>query len=349
MTPKKALFVAVTLFSACLNSCQDAFILIPPDTTPGRRDYTWTIDTLAYTYTVFYRLWAGSPTDVWVTGGGGYWGDQILHYDGTKWNTGIAEQYKEYYSPGGIYGFAGNDIYLGTLNGGIWYYDGISFKQIAVPTKDGHRDIAFNNLWGASSYDVYAFGAYPDEIGYFNHTVITHFYKGNWDMLDTDGLYGVVGHLYSNWFDRRIYLQVIGGRNYNDSTTIYEYVEGKYNKLYSNVWVQGLQADISLIQHEVYFIIGDSILTRRNGQFQNVTIVNNPNFYQRVWGRTSKDIFLMMVDGLAHYDGTDVQYLFHYGLHTQVAGAALFDKDVVFLIVDQTGLNLIYHGHLKYQ
>ena len=77
-------------------------------------------------------------------------------------------------------------------------------------------------------------------------------------------------------------------------------------------------------------------------------IVDNPNFYQKIWGRNTKDIFLMMVDGLAHCDGTDIQYVFRYGLGTQVFGAALFDQDVFFLIYEsQTGLSLVYHGTLK--
>ena len=88
------------------------------------------------------------------------------------------------------------------------------------------------------------------------------------------------------------------------------------------------------------------IETRENGQFQTILTVDNPNFYQRIWGRNEKDIFLMMGDGLAHYNGTDIQYLF-YSDHIQIYGAALFERDVFFLINDKNGNNLIYHGILK--
>ncbi len=60
-----------------------------------------------------------------------------------------------------------------------------------------------------------------------------------------------------------------------------------------------------------------------------------------------------MTDGLAHYNGTDVKYLFHFTLGevkpwTQIFGAALFDNDVFFLVYEPTThLNLIYHGILK--
>ncbi|MDT3695538.1 MAG: hypothetical protein ROY99_04035 [Ignavibacterium sp.] len=78
--------------------------------------------------------------------------------------------------------------------------------------------------------------------------------------------------------------------------------------------------------------------------------VSNSNFYQRIWGRNSKDIFLLMTDGLAHYNGTDIQYLFYFNKvpRTQIYGVALFDKDAFFLVYEsQTGLSFVYHGKLN--
>jgi hypothetical protein len=56
-----------------------------------------------------------------------------------------------------------------------------------------------------------------------------------------------------------------------------------------------------------------------------------------------------MTDGLAHYNGSDIEYLFYFNFtpRTQVFGAALFDKDAFFLVYEaQTGLSLVYHGIL---
>ena len=66
-----------------------------------------------------------------------------------------------------------------------------------------------------------------------------------------------------------------------------------------------------------------------------------------------KDIFLLMTVGLAHYNGNDLDYLFHFTFAnatpwTQIYGAALFEKDVFFLVDEPpTNLTLIYHGTLK--
>ena len=170
-------------------------------------------------------------------------------------------------------------------------------------------------------------------------------------MQNTEVLTGNLVHLYKNKPDNKIYFRLtkIGGIIHVDSTIIYEFANGQYYKLYSSIETRGLQADISLINNEVYFILGNEIAKRRNNQFQNFLQVDNPNFYQRIWGRNSKDIFIEMKDGLAHYNGSDIEYLFNFFIpRTHIYGAALFENEVFFLIDEPpTNLSLIYHGVLK--
>ncbi len=340
----------ICLFLFISLSCNNDPIT-PPEDQPGRRDYAWTVDTIPNYMT---RMWGYSPTDVWVVGPPGDFSKSIYHFDGLKWST---DEVFRLVDPHSIFGFSSNNIYMGSSNGRIWHFDG-TWKEIAALTKDGHSDIVFDNMWGtttnlfgrALSNDLYAFGAYVDEKGNFNKSIIAHYFSGKWEMLNTDGLFGIVVHLYKNSYDKKIYMQVIeiGGAERLDSTYIYEYASGKYSEIYGDEWLQGLQADISLINGEVYFALGSEIATRVDNKFQTVLKVDNPNFYQRIWGRGSKDIFLMMVDGLAHYNGTDIEYLFHYPFHTQIAGAALFENDVFFLVYQSQGnLNLIYHGKIN--
>ena len=247
-----------------------------------------------------------------------------------------------------------NNIYVGGTQGKIYKYDGNNWNEIASLKKDGHSDIVFDNMWGESiwglTFSLYATGAYQsDNEAYANNSVIAHYSNNKWEMLNTDSLYGIVERIFRNPKDNKVYILAIGGHNYTDSTTIWEYDKGKYQKLYSNIWLHGLQADLSFIGGEVYFIMGNKIAIRENYSFQTVLTVDNPKFYQRIWGRNSKDIFLLMTDGLAHYNGTDIQYLFYFNVtpRTQIFGASLFEKDVYFLVLEaQTNLNLIYHGKL---
>jgi hypothetical protein len=338
------LFLLTTAFS-----CNDD-VVIPPELQPGRRDYTWTVDTIDAPGDTYYRMWASSPTDVWATSHGD-WDKSVAHFDGLRWSTyGI----NGIIVPSAVYGFAWNSIFITAENGEVWKYDG-SWKKFAQLTKDGHMDIAFNDIWGVTSNDFYVFGGYPDTLGAYNNSVIAHYYNNKWSMMDTKEINGVVSKLYQNFQDNKIYILTykLGGGINPDSSIIYEYEQGNFKKIYSSIWTGGLQADISFINNEVYFILGNEIAKRANGQFQTFLQVNNPNFYQRIWGRNSKDIFLLMTDGLAHYNGSDMEYLFHFTLGdikpwTQIYGAALFDKDVFFLLDEPpTHLNLIYHGKLK--
>lgn len=334
-------FVFLTSFS-----CKENPYAPPTEDQPGRRNYNWMIDTIKSSDSI-YRLWGNSPNNLWAINTGGNPYESIFHFDGIKWST---DGVFRLISPGSIWGFSNDEVYIGGNIGDIWHYNGINWKEFARLNKDGHNDIAFNNLWGEFPNDFYALGAYPDTEGYLNNSVIAHFSDGSWNLLNTNGLFGIIGHLYRNKPDNKIYLRIIGGRNYTDSTHIYEYTNGQYNRLYSNIWTQGLQADISLINGEVYFVLGREISKRVNNQFQTILKVDNPNFYQRIWGRNSKDIFLLMTDGLAHYNGTDTEYLFYFKVtpRTQIFGAALFEKDVFFLVGEAgTNLNLIYHGKLN--
>jgi hypothetical protein len=337
-------FLLLTAFS-----CKDD-VVTPPEQQPGRRDYNWTVDTIGVSGNSYYRMWASSPTDVWVTNSGDAT-KAIAHFNGFSWVT--------YYvigmnTPGSIYGFAWNSIFIAADNGEVWKYDG-SWNKFAQLSKNGRKDIAFSDIWGESSNDFYVFGGYPDSIGAFNNSFIAHYFNNNWLVMDTKGVNGLAAKLFNNLSHNKIYILTykLGGGINPDSSMIYELDQGYFNKIYSSIWTGGQQADISLIDNEVYFILGNQIAKRINGQFQTFLQVDNPNFYQRIWGRNSKDIFLLMTDGLAHYNGSDIQYLFHFNYAnvtpwTQIYGAALFDKDVFFLTYEPpTGLSFVYHGTLK--
>ena len=328
------------------SSCNSNSVIPPEEDQPGRRDYEWTIDTIN-TYDPIYELWGSSPTNLWAATGGGNLNESIFHFDGINWAT---DGVFRLLAPHSLWGFSSNNVYIGGSGGKIWRYDGNNWAETAVLTKDGHTDILFDGMWGELPNDFYAFGAYPDSDGYANNSVIAHF-TNQWSMFYTDGLNGIVERLYSNKADQKIYLRTnrIGGSTSFDSTLIYEYSQGKFSKIYSSMWARGLQADISLINREVYFVLGSKISKRMDSQFQTVLEINNPNFYQHIWGKNSKDIFLLMTDGLVHYNGSDMEYLFHFNSPTtRIFEAVLFEKDVFFLVYEyETTVSLSYHGKLK--
>lgn len=347
---KLLLITVLSLLIISMLSCKKDSITSPPEdnSIPGRRDYVWTVDTLNTPYDPMFRLWGSSSNDIWTTSGGS-WDQSISHFNGEQWSSfgvnGIIV-------PWAIYGFSYDDVYVGSESGKIWRYNGSTWTRFAELTKNGHTNLHFENIWGESPDDFYAVGAYPDEHTVFNKSVIAHFNNNSWTMLNTGNLIGNVVHLYKNALDNKIYLRLtkIGDATSLDSTIIYELNDGKYYNLYGNIWTKGLMADISFINNEVYFILGNEIARRINNHFNTILNVNDQDFNQRIWGRNSKDIFLLMTDGLAHYNGSDIAYLFYFNqtLGTEIYGAGLFEKDVFFLVYEPTThLNLIYHGTLK--
>lgn len=305
------------------------------DIKPGRRDYVWTIDTLKGLHNPRFRMWGSSPTDIWATTSSN-WENSISHYNGSNWTSfgisGLA-------TPFTIYGFSNTEVYVGESGSGrIWKFDGNNWNQFAQLTKDGHNNIWIENIWGQSPNNFYTLGAYPDSNGLANGSVISHYSNGNWVNVNRDELKGVVEHFYTNSSDNKNYLRLtrVGGVEFIDSTIIYEHINGGFKKIYSSLESKGTQADIALINNEVIFVLGNQISRRTNDQFHTILNVNNPNFYQRMWGRNTKDIFLLMTDGLAHYNGIDVEYLFYFNKtpRTQIYGVALFEKDVFFWLMN---------------
>jgi len=336
-------FIALLSFNTC-----DSPTEIIDDAIPGRRDYVWSIDTLDAPGNFYYGLWGSSPINVWTVTSSN-WDKSIFHFNGDEW---ISNQVVGLFNLKGLHGFSSDNIFVGADNGSIWRFDGNNWKLFAKLQKEGTDYFLFQNIWGESQSDFYAFGSGPDKNHLANNSIIAHYTNGDWTMLNTDIIQGNVAHLYKNKSDNKIYFRLtkVGGIQHIDSTIIYEYTGTSYTKLYSSIETHGLQADISLINGEVYFILGDEIAKRVNNQFQTILNVNSPKFYQRIWGRNSKDIFLLMTDGLVHYNGTDLEYLFYFNVtpQTQIYGAALFKKDVFFLVDEfRTGNKFIYHGKLN--
>ncbi|MGK9369161.1 hypothetical protein ACSSWA_09670 [Melioribacter sp. Ez-97] len=334
----KSFLIVVILL---VNSCGEG--ITEPE--PGRRDYVWEVDTLNYPYAPMIRIWGTSPNNIWTISSGEH-AKSIAHFDGKSWsvfgvdgNAGLTA----------LWGFINSKVFTGNIRGQIWQYNGSGWFLFYQLEKDRRTDIGINNIWGISENDFYAFGAYPDSMKLFNNSVIAHYYRGEWNMLNTGFITGLIANLYKNQDNGNIYFQVlkIGGSIHPDSTIICEYSKSGIKKLYTSLNIRGETANISLINKDVYFILGNRIAKIKNGKFNTILEINNSKFLQRLWGRSEKDLFLLMTDGLVHYDGSTYEYIIHFNkTGAIVSGSVILDKDAFFLIREYP-YNLIYHGKLK--
>lgn len=346
----KIYFLIIFIISAILlTTCKDNPSSPPEDTEPtSSRNYSWTIDTLNCPLDPMFRMWASSPTNIWTTSNGA-WEQSISRYDGIRWKSrgiqGIA-------APWAIYGFDSLTVFIGSSNANIWKYDGENYSLFVHFDLSEYDNLVNENIWGKSADDFYAFGAGADSNGNYNVPFVAHYLNGEWTILDMQGLIGLVSQLYR--VDDKLYLRLIkiGGVVSVDSTLLYEYSDQKFKVLFRSKWAQGYTANISLVDDQVYFIFGNTVAVRDGDHFNILFTVNDSKFYHRLWGREPNDIFLLKSDGLAHYNGSNFEYLFHFSHMnelpwTQIYGAALFEKDIIFLVYEPTvNLNLIYRGKL---
>jgi hypothetical protein len=132
------------------------------------------------------------------------------------------------------------------------------------------------------------------------------------------------------------------------STQILEY-DRKSLKMVYEYPANNAGLSVSGIDGYAYFIIGQKIYRYYGGNMELMFEVNDPNFGGLVWGRNRNDILIRMQDGIAHYNGTNWQYLFKVTEPIMLApNCVIFDKDIFIAAkIQRTGYPIVYHGKLK--
>ena len=348
-----AIFVLTTMvFTYCEQGTEPEIIK------PGRRDYTWTVDTLNIFATYLSKMWGSSPTDVWAVGYGGDGRENIWHYDGKKWTTDSVYTTTTWC----VYGFSKDNVWVAGVDGDIWHYDGkIWNESLAYRRELGYKyysNVLFEDIWGESPNNIYAVGM-VDSVAEFQKFpptrfgIIMHYNGKKWSRVNIGknrrGIFSGIrkGYKTSNKYYIFNVIQTIGEI---DSVKYFEFDGKKLKEIYygGHNW----HCYIDVINDEVIFTIGDGIYTYKNNSFH--LIVENPYIqnYQGVYGRNKKDIIWPMSDGLTHYNGTDFKYILNfesYNLndgHIRLRDGVVFDKEI-FFVTNGNRNNYIFHGVLK--
>ena len=140
------------------------------------RDFSWTVDTLAYPgsmQTLMRKIYATSPENVYLVGANERGYGKMYHYDGRTWEPVKLSNLEGGYISGAIdlwsiYGFRQDNIYaVGSkleLNqhpppnildsSFIMHYDGTEWREVMLPKKG--RTV--ESIWGADPNDIWAGG-----------------------------------------------------------------------------------------------------------------------------------------------------------------------------------------------
>jgi hypothetical protein len=344
-----ALFCASVLMLGAYSCNSNPLLSVPledeKDATPGRRDYAWISDTLKIPFTTLYGMWGDAVDNVWAVGPGGGLDKTIWRYDGSKWSTdGISRNI----APECIFGFGKNDIWTGGEFGSLWHFDGNTWTKMYQVSIVGYEQIFITNIYGDDPKDIYAVGvAYKDnaEKGFIFHydgylwtkvymaSYRSQFLKISRGKSESDKYY--------------IFWAVLGNI---DTCSIAEF-DGKTLKQIRNTeWNNNKTNNFYCFNNKMYFIIDCGVYKYWYGKFINILKVSDDgNFSKIILLRNSKDIILLMNDGVAHYNGNNTEYLFRNTIGSKISlrGGVILENDVFILEYSNLGFNIIHHGTLR--
>ncbi len=324
-----------------INSCNG---ITEPELQPGRRDYVWEVDTIKIPFNVLGRLWVNNANDIWAVGSGGGLDQTIWRYNGVSWKTdGISRPI----APITVFGFSSNDVWFGGSEGVIWRYNGSKFYSSLnfKPTPNWVYS-GFHDLFGSSAKDLFAVGWLDSNK--VRYGKIFHFNGSNWKLLNISSKGDDFMQIRKGKNDSKYYLWSWRSDNINsDSVRIYSFDGIKLQELHRGLMNDTHGAFIETINGKVYFGIDNAVYTYENGKFAKRFDVNNPNFTQGLNGRNERDIFLSMWDGVAHYNGENIEYIFKEN-HLMLRDIKVLENKVYLLFNDLgKDLSIIYRGTLK--
>ncbi|MBU0472941.1 MAG: hypothetical protein KKF62_02125 [Bacteroidetes bacterium] len=348
---KAILFILSFTIAFAFFSCEKG--TEPDQLKPGRRDYTWTVDTIKTFNTPLMKMWGSSPTDIWAVGSGSSSDQTIWRYDGTEWKT---DNISRAINPWCIHGFAENDVWIGGEDGEIWHYDGSDWSESLSYSKQlkyHYYNIYFMDIWGEKPNDIYAVGFADSSnvgLGDVRFGIMLHYDGNDWGRVNIEFIDNAFMKIRKGINDNNYFIwSYISSQTYSDSAKYYKFDGKNLHEIYysnsgSNNW-----HDITVIKEEVIFTIGDGIYTYSKNKFN--LIVENPytTNYESVYGRNKKDIIWMMADGLTHYNGTNFEYILNFE-RKSLSDGFVFENEVFFVASDfynNDANNIIYHGVLN--
>lgn len=337
----KIIILLSSVFVFLLLSCKDKVIdpIEEDNSTPGSRDYEWTLDTIYSPNNTLYSIWGAAPNDLWLGGRGGITSyDRLWHFDGIKWKP-YEKQYIGTF-PNCIFGFNSNDIWIGGNDGNLFHYDGSSWNK----TFELNDNSNIWDIYGNNSSEVYALG-----------TRFLLKYSGNQWKEEVR---------FPN--SENIYMQEILGdksgiyiwgkkpapqMSMEPDTLCYWIVQNKSVKqIFSKTMEEITFTTMSRLGERIYFLIAQDLYRYENGSFVKRISFNLTDFKYGCEGRNEKDIFLRMNDGLAHYNGVNVEYLYKFTNSNRISlySPQIFEKEVFYPGEDYlNGYKFVLHGKLK--
>jgi hypothetical protein len=315
---------------------------------PGRRDYVWTVDTLNTQMNRIQSIWGSSPNDVWAVGPGGLSANErVWHFDGNVW-----QPYQQVLpiAPECIYGTDPNNLWIGGNDANIYRFNGSDWNQVYSISRPDTTGNFINDIWCENANSVYAIGT-----AYVTQEPRQRSFILRYDGVKWKEIYfskNKLQFLRMQKKENRLFLSgiILSLTVEPDTMSFYKYENYNLIEIYRNTTNNITHLSLTLIGNDPYFLIGKDLNKYVNNNLVKVVSFNHQSFGYHVAGRNEKDIFVRMINGVAHYDGTNLEYLYQFSNQytSYINRPLIFEKDVFFTVHDnQNDLNLILRGHLK--
>ena len=295
-------------------------------------------------FNFFTDITGTSPADVWTCGPGGDLDKTFYHYDGQSWKTDLTSRP---FAPVSISSRDFDDVWSGGQIGMIWKFNGIQWEQNYQHNVNGNYIITFQSIEVVSSTMIIAGGYYFIDQDYWGIILI---YNGDtWNQLNIPNIRTTFADVKVNE-NGIIYLWGVTNEQFTESRyQFYELAGSNIREIYSGS--QNTEAEYgSLLQlgNKTYFIIGYDFFSYNGNTFSKIGRLSaDPKFLNVGWGRSIKDIFLGMRDGIAHYNGENTVYLYQTPNNVFIREGIVFENEIFFIGRDSYGNNLMFHGKLN--
>lgn len=331
-----ALFFISQLLFASL-SCNDN-PTTHDDIKPGRRDYTWTVDTLfSEDWFGVSDIWGINPNSIWLAATAVSPKDFLWYYDGFNWNRSgqLLNQ-----SLNTIFGISQYEVWAGDSFGTILKNSGNGWQKFQSIKITGFSRVAISTIIGSSEKNLIAVG-FADSIDGANYIGVILKYDGvTWKLADIPPM--KVGFIYAEVASGKEYIisADVGSGSvfklflYDGEQTLHELYSG-YN------W-----PSLFSLSNNIYVVISKKIYKYSNGELKLWKEFPGTTFRNTLLGRSEKDFFSSGEDGILHYNGTDFALLYPTA-NLGLVGALIFEKEVIFNAYDsERQLNIIIKGKL---
>ncbi len=333
------LFYSISLILTFIsfNSCNTTE---PDELKPGRRDYSWTVDTLkpAEGRSLPSRMWGANANDLWAVGLSYLNAYCIWHFDGQRWTNYTTDKYID---PRGIWGTASNNIWIGSTDGAFWRYDGVNWNRFSEITIPNYQQFIVQSMCGRSANDIYAVG-FADSIGGNTYkAIIAHFNGTKWELVNIPVLKQSYKQIF---FDSVTSNFIISSWIFNQPDEyIYSFDGKNLKQIYSG------QDGLTLAQvgNTIYVQIKQQLFKYHKDIIEPFKDFTTYNYIGNAFGRTEMDFFTINWDGIGHYNGTDLVTIYQkQNIDWASGGGIVFEKDV-FFIWDDSYNTFIVHGKLQ--